>query len=90
MVVIIHRENNRIFESDKTSVPDAIIDLYNYCGGRIGKELFSRIITGMTTTSSIEDMVILFEQVTCLEEIKKIYVFADKYYDSRPLEDAED
>ena len=65
MKLIVYGKDREIFESNKVSVPDSIIELYQYCGGRMGKELFERIIDGLVNTGTIKDMVDVFDNMSC-------------------------
>ena len=81
MTICIYGKNNDIFESNEVSVPATIIDLYNYCGGRISNELFATVINGMVHTTTMEEMVTIFEHfVAGGEPINKIYVGATSFY----------
>ena len=87
MTLIVYGKDKEIFESSKVSIPDSIVDLYQYCGGRMGKELFSKIIDGLVNTGTIKDMVDVFDHMSCEQPILKIYAGASSYFSSEVLED---
>lgn len=87
MKIIVYGKDREIFESNKVSVPDSIADLYQYCGGRMGKELFTKIIDGLVNTGTIKDMVDVFDHMSCEHPIFKIYAGANSYFDSEVFED---
>ena len=87
MTIIVYGKNKEIFEVDNASIPYSIIALYEYCGGRMGKELFSKIINGLVDAGTIKDMVDVFDHVSCEHPIVKIYSCADRYFDSEDFED---
>lgn len=87
MTIIIYGENNDVFEADTIYIPNAIAELYAYCGGRMGRDLFSRIIEGLVSTGTIQDMVDVFDHHSCKQPIHKIYAYADRYFTSEDIED---
>ena len=87
MTIIIYGVNKEVFESDAVSIPDSISELYEYCGGRMGRELFSRIIEGLVSTGNIQDMVDVFDHNSCTQPIHRIYAYADKYFTTEDIED---
>ena len=87
MTIIIYGANNDVFETYSVSIPDAITELYAYCGGRMGRDLFSRIIEGLVITGTIQDMVDAFDHHSCEQPIHKIYAGANRYFTSEDLED---
>ena len=87
MKIIVYGKDREIFESNKVSVPDSIADLYQYCGGRMGKELFTKIIDGLVNTGTIKDMVDVFEHMSCETPIWKIYTGANSCFESEVFED---
>lgn len=80
MTIIIYGKNKEIFETDKVSIPHAIIALYEYCGGSMDNVLFSKIIEGMIDNSTIAEMVAVFEHMSFESQIAKIYAYADCYF----------
>lgn len=81
MNIIIYGENNEVFESGCVSVPEAIVELYKHCGGRVGCELFAAVIDGMVHTATIPDMVTIFEQLVAGGVlIRRIYDGANRYF----------
>ena len=81
MNIIIYGEKNDIFESNCVSIPEAIVELYKYCGGRVGSELFASVIEGMVRTATIQDMVTIFEHLVAGGVlIRRIYAGADRYF----------
>lgn len=89
MTLIVYGKDREIFESNKVSIPDAIVDLYQYCGGRMAKELFSKIIDGLVNTGTIKDMVDVFDHMSCGQPIFKIYAGANSYFDLEVFGDGE-
>lgn len=80
MTVIIHGDKNEVFETDTISIPHAIVELYDYCGGSMKRELFSNIIEGLIQTGTISDIVDVFNHLSLEGKITKIYAFADVYF----------
>lgn len=80
MTVIIHGDKNEAFETDTITIPHAIVELYDYCGGSMKRELFSNIIEGLIQTGTISDMVDVFNHLSLEDKITKIYAFADVYF----------
>lgn len=81
MNVIIYGEKNDIFETNCVSVPETIVELYEHCGGRVGRELFASVIEGMTYTATIPDMVTIFEHLVAGGVlIRRIYAGANQYF----------
>ena len=87
MTVIVYGDNKELFETDVSHIPQAITELYKYCGGRIGKELFSKIIEGLTHTGTTQDMVDVFDHNSCEMPIHKIYAYVEPYFNSEDCED---
>lgn len=81
MTLIVYGKNKEIFESNQLSVPRAIIELYEYCGGRMGKELFAKIIEGLINTGTPADMVDVFDHMSCESPIVKIYTNANSFFE---------
>lgn len=80
MTIIVYGKNKDFFETDVSYVPNAIIELYKHCGGRMGQELFERIIKGLTHEGTTEDMVEIFDHSCCDMPIHKIYTYAETYF----------
>lgn len=80
MTLIVYGKTEEMFVTEIQSVPDAIIELYEYTKGGLDEDLFSKAIYGMQSTASVGDMVRLFNATALDAPIGIIYTNAKEYW----------
>lgn len=80
MILIVFGAEREMFAANRYSVPDAIVELYEYVKGVLDDGLFSMAINGMVKTANTSDMVQLFNALACKKPIHTIYTQAQEYW----------